>query len=232
MRKTRRKESDLRAIRDIAVQFLYLEVIPTSIPFVVQHPFFSSSSCYLPQEKKWVDIMDDEEGLFCVREKMEKLIQKSDCDKIIFLIQKPYRLTFLKYIKNSLSKPDFSHFLAKTYLYTEFPSSDVNVPVSTLKRWFQAADKQHLMSEGEKAHFFALPNKVTVYRGITDLKGVNGLSWTEDQRIALKFANRFRTKEAYVLTAEIDRDEIIAYFDRANEKEIICQPKEYTVQKI
>lgn len=233
MCKARRKESNLRAIRDIAVQFLYLDAEPTPIPQVMHHPFFSSVSWYLPKEKKWVDITKDKEGLQQIQKALENRIQKSrSVESIFWLMKKPYWLTFLKYIENDLSQQDFNRILADVYLSTEFPSSDANVPVSKLKYWFESADKRYLMTEREMQHYLTLPDKLTVYRGISDLKKSKGLGWTEDRQVALNFATRFRTKKAFVLSADIMHSEVIAYFDRANEKEIICQPKEYTVQKI
>lgn len=227
------RKSDIRSVRNIAEDFLYLEIAPTEIPMIVCHPFFSSSTYYLAKDRKWVDLLNDKDGLRYVQEVLTELIQKSDIETILLgLIRKPYRLTFLKYIKNYLSPQDFSRFLAEAYLDTEFPSSDANVSLATLKRWFIAADKQYLMNEREYHRYLSIPEKLKVYRGITDLKGAKGLSWTNDMQTALKFAKRYREKGAVVLTADINKSEIIACFDRANEKEIICQPKNYIIQEV
>ena len=70
-----------------------------------------------------------------------------------------------------------------------------------------------------------LPDKITVYRGEGDrsAKWQNTVSWTTDINIANFFASRMVGRNAKIHIAEVDKKDIIDYFD--NESECIILPE-------
>lgn len=78
-----------------------------------------------------------------------------------------------------------------------------------------------------------LGETVTAWRGSSDIspaKAAQGLSWTTDQSIAAWFALRYGGAPT-VIKAEIPREDIAAYFDGRDEKELIViePPARYQV---
>ena len=138
-----------------------------------------------------------------------------------------YQLTFLKFVKQYMSKKDFGEYLAYAWISTENPNKDTNVDVPTLIRWFAAADKNVLMSESELEFYNALPNEVVIYRGVlsedenTEKKA---LSWTSDYDTAKWFATRYEM-QGYIIKAKICKENIFAYFNGRNEDEILCDSR-------
>ena len=78
------------------------------------------------------------------------------------------------------------------------------------------------MNEDDFKVFESLPNVVTIYRGVTDKNKDNkrALSWTLSQDKAEWFAHRF-DEVGEVWKTEISKDNIFAYFDEMDEKEVI-----------
>ena len=76
-----------------------------------------------------------------------------------------------------------------------------------------------------------LPDEVTVYRGILvkdGLKQPYGVSWTTDFEVAYMFANRFAQLggEAYIIKAEIRKEDILYYYNGRKESEVILDCKD------
>lgn len=219
-----------KKIRDAAVDFLNFDIKPTDIEFLVYHPFFSYVNH--PVGKEYVNLLE-EDGAERARNAMEKMIRESSTERIMLvLIRNVYRLAFFKYVEDQLSKEDFSRYLPEIFSQSEFPSTDGFASLEDIKDWFMRADKKYMMNKSEYDIYTQLPEKVTVYRGATTKKAYRGLSWTTDKNKALWYANRFSREERYLFTAEICKKDILTYIGRRNEKEIVCQPVKYTVERL
>lgn len=150
---------------------------------------------------------------------------------IACLIKTYYKPIFFESIKEYLSEKDFAEILSKCW--ASFGITNM-IKVKFLS-WFQEANKSYLMGKGEQKKFNALPDKVTIYRGVNNPKYKYGFSWTLDKRIAYWFANRYENKESYVYECTVDRKDLICYFEIRNEKEVIIDPeilKNYTIEDI
>ena len=86
-------------------------------------------------------------------------------------------------------------------------------------------------SEDCQVKFDALPETITVYRGIllkhnTDFDINVGVSWTTNSKIAKMFAYRFLGLggEACILKAEAPKEAVLFYTDEREESEIIIDP--------
>lgn len=91
-----------------------------------------------------------------------------------------------------------------------------------LIRWFKAADKQILMDKDEYEAYQMLPNTVDIYRGIASKSNLNGISWTTNFETAKWFANRWN-KNGYVVKAKIFKNNVLSYYLRRGEYEIIAE---------
>lgn len=79
-----------------------------------------------------------------------------------------------------------------------------------------------------------LPDTVTIYRGgnTNSTSYTNAYSWTLDINIANFFAVRRGKGPGYIVTAEVDKKDIIeVLFEARNEKEVIVDPKNIRVIK-
>ncbi|MBV5341525.1 MAG: hypothetical protein J0665_18545 [Deltaproteobacteria bacterium] len=79
-----------------------------------------------------------------------------------------------------------------------------------------------MMSADELTAYEALPDTVTIYRGCGK-KNKNGASWSLDKNIAAKFPflNRYQVPDPILVTATVDKRQILAVKLDRNESEII-----------
>lgn len=82
---------------------------------------------------------------------------------------------------------------------------------------------QAMMSADEQKKLEALPNKVTIYRGVIEGGDYLGLSWTLDKQIGMRFATQKiyseylrtgRNVRGMIITATVDKSMILKFWDR------------------
>lgn len=238
------KVTNLDAVKDMAIHFLYLNPTPAGDMFgdmFVLHPYLNSSYTLLPSTQEMFHVLQQPDMFQKWCQEMSDMIQKQDnLWRILMPIIPSYKLTFFKYICDYLSVEDFANVLRDCYTSTEFPSRDVNVRKSTLVSWFRKADKHCLMKEQEMEILQDFPDMVTIYRGVCSKKYKNGLSWTLNIDQAEWFARRFSfEKETPAMyKCDVPKSAILAYWDD-KEKEVIldyrclknCEVKEYELKK-
>ena len=172
------------------------------------------------------DYNEWENKLFNLIDRTESVI------KLFFLLNKPYLLTVLKFVKPYLSLADFSNILSYAWTSSENPNKDVNVNINTLIKWFKEADKLSLMDKEEYITYQNLPNELVLYRGISTKSNPKGISWTRNLETAKWFANRFSAPNNYILKAKVTKKDILCYFNSRNENEVIINTKNIKVEKI
>lgn len=219
------KKTNITSVKETAKAFLYLEPqVISSIPMFVDHPYFSSRVT-MTKSGELVDIIDNPDALKTVRKGILDTLDKGDLITPFCLIQEKYHLVFLKYIKQYLTKKDFSRRLAEAWITSENPNQDINVSVNELIQWFKQADRDYLMSKEEREYFDALPEIVEIYRGVAVGRAEQkGLSWTCNYDTAKWFSERFNRgdERGYILKGKIHKEDIFAYFNGRNEDEICC----------
>lgn len=114
-------------------------------------------------------------------------------------------------------------------------------PLAQQQRWLEffeeaafTREHDHLMSEEERAALEALPERVTVYRGLRTKRYQPdhvGFSWTLSREVAERFANVYRKArwgdpdgEPIVLEETIDKDQIVWLIFGRNEQEVVICP--------
>lgn len=219
-------KTDLEQVKDVARILLMTEINKTPYsPMIVQHPFTSSGYVAISKNGKmeFVNITEDKENLLAWQSFIEKQFDNADSVyQIYMMINKPYALTFLKYVQPYLSKEDFSKILADAWTQSENPNNDENVDKRELLSMFRQAEPSELMTESELRKYDELEEIVTIYRGVTsyNAKNIKALSWTVDRKVAEWFSHRFN-ENGTVYEAEIEKKHIFALFNGRNESEVI-----------
>lgn len=217
------KNTNIDMIQKIALDFLNLEIHETEYsPLIVSHPFWNTAlvTHKSGKEYQYVNILENKDVFEELKAAIElQIINITKVDRLFYLIQKPYRLVFMKYVKKYMSNIDFSHILSDIWMNSENPNQDVNVSISTLIQWFQEANKNVLMTAKEFYTFSNFPNKVRIYRGVAVGRNPDGISWTDDKETAIFFSQRFDTKmkKGYLRKGYIYKKDILAYFSQENE---------------
>lgn len=215
--------TDKEKVIEIAIAFLnYPPKRINSIldGFLVSHPFIDTVMV-MGFDKKIFNIYDEPEKFIEWKKDFARLIKNDFSINSIFVrILKPYRLIFFKYCSEYLSKKDFAEYLSFCYTTVENIMSDKNVTVSEIIKFFKCADKEYLMNKSEYEKYISLPEMVTIYRGVSDVKYKMGISWTLVKEKAEWFANRF-TADGFVYKIDIPNKHILAYFEDGGEEEII-----------
>lgn len=214
-----------KAIKSADV-FLHLPIQETEYsPLVVAHPFFENAILF--DGKKMFDALKEPEKYREYLKLYEEIVlfPCKSIEEILFLIRKPYRITYLNYLKNSdiITEKECGNLLAKQWIYIEQICTDANVVTKyTILKWLLAADKECLMEAKEDRDTYEnLSETVTIYRGCRNQKGVKGFSWSLSKEVAEMFANRYNTKTPCLYRTEIPKKNIICYRNGRNEQEII-----------
>lgn len=102
---------------------------------------------------------------------------------------------------------------------------------------FQYANPRQIMNADDLAVFEGFPVRLRVYRGCSveeHAGGVYGLSWTDSRAVAEFFAWRFNAADTgrVVVSTEITRPDVLAYFNTRREREIICNVEAATSQPV
>lgn len=225
------KKTNLQQCKDIALAFLHMPIEETDYsPIAVYHPIFETGFYHYNKngEFKVANLLQDKAAYAeAIKDFENRIAKANNIDSVYCIIRSSYRIAFLKYVKNYLSKADFSELFADAWVSSENPNQDANVRVSTLAAWFKQADPKILMTEEDYAVYDSLPETLTVYRGVAVGRNPKGLSWTANHSTAEWFAHRFDTaeNEGYIQVADINKSQVLAYFNTRGEDEIVVDSK-------
>lgn len=213
-------KTDLDAVKRTSKVLLHTKInINEKIPVIAYHPFTNSPYSIDSKTGKMLNLMNKED-LAKWYEIVESLIDRAKkVLDIYILINTPYLLTFLKYIKDDLSKEEFSKLFAEAWVTSENPNGDANVSLRELVKMYKYCDKKCLMEKEDLEVFNNLPDEFVVYRGVSTGRNEKGLSYTRNKDKAEWFANRFG--KGYVIEKTIKKENVLAYFNTRNEDEIV-----------
>ncbi len=226
------QKNNIAAIRNTAIELLEIPIKNENIGEFgfVFHPFFNNT--FVVYKEELVDIFKEKDKFNeYVKALKEHIMSEPDVYRLMLLVNRPYRILFLSLINNYLNEESFANLLKDCYTETEFPNRDVNVSVKKIKDMFEKANKDFLMEESEKDFLKNLDDEITIYRGFFSNEYYKALSWTLDFEKAKFFATRF-SDEGSIYQANIKKENIYAYFDCRNEKEVIVDyNKLYNITK-
>lgn len=224
-------KTNIEQIKKILRCFLTIDIKnEDNVCGIISHPVFDTIYIYDEYDKKILNISIKEELSRANEIYYNKINQCKNITECFNIIRKPYYLVFLKYIKPYLSISDFSELLGFAWIHAENPNSDINVPIAEIEKWFMESDKIKLMTINEYDMYNNLPEVIEVYRGIGEKTNIHGMSWSIQKNTAKWFAERFRSDKPYIIQGTANKKNIMAFFARSNEDELVI-PYRYVENK-
>lgn len=218
-----RKETDLEAVKKVARSFVYLDVhVNEKVGFIVNHPYIGQIATVVNENGTLVlkDVRN-EKDLEDIRNNIIKTIEVvTSYLQFIHIIRPPYLPAFFKFTQHFLSPYDYSTFIGSMWTIVEFPNVDDNITAPEFVKIFRRAEKALLMDDDELRQYLALPEEITVYRGIRGRGSLKALSWTIDVEQAEWFAKRW-DKNGKVYSATVRREDVLAVFTSRGESELV-----------
>lgn len=220
------RKTDLESVKNIAKSLLRVPILETEYsPIIVSHPFTKCGIVTLLDGEEFcqLDITKSSDALKKWQAQMERQIDEShNAHFVYYLLNDSYRLMFLNDIAKFLSVEEFSDLLGDAWVTSEYANLDANVSKQQLLKLFKSADKSKLMSEDELETFSDLDDEIVVYRGVgsRNINNIKALSWTTSFGKAKWFSERYG-KGGKIYSATINKENVLAYFDRKNEDEVI-----------
>ena len=142
----------------------------------------------------------------------------------LFSLEDSLRISVLsKYI--DLSNPNEDLYLLFMYLYRMSDFGFSALSEERVRKVF--AGKSQKQKQDTEKRLSRLPDAVTVYRGEGSKSTPynKSFSWTTSYKTACFFACRFPSvDDSRIITAHVNKSDIIEYFSRDEEKEILIQP--------
>ena len=152
---------------------------------------------------------------------IEKAMSESDFYPSLMVLNDKMRMEMLNLlIEKDIIKDGYSLFKG-FYQTSDYGCSELTL--DTVRKLKSMKTEEHQKETDE--YLKDLPEKITVYRGEGDrsAKWQNAISWTTDINIANFFASRMVGRNAKIHVAEVDKKDIIDYFE--NESECIILPE-------
>ena len=162
------------------------------------------------------------------RHQIEKALAEQKWSQAVFLHERPWRAEALEVLSERITDDtQWWELVSSVWSDTE------NVWQCT-DLWDRILDTSRpgheaMMDAEERTQFAALPETLRVYRGIDADQGTRyGRSWTLDRDKAVWFATRFAPECSLLLTATVERSDIIALLLGRGESEVLVNPADLT----
>jgi hypothetical protein len=186
---------------------------------VIHHPLVI---WFMPLNSMTVDMVNTQYEQ--KRKAVEEALDKCEYERYIWLHERPYRLqAFISLVESNAEIADADYWKIIGDIWTDTENAYAN-----LNEWEELfgsnrSERNNMMNKEEIAELNSMPETLTIYRGCLHGLNEDGVSWTTDRDRAEWFANRFGSKglEPCVLQQEIRKDEVIAYFTRRGESEVL-----------
>lgn len=189
----------------------------------IKHPLVFSLF-HVPQLNAFVNEQYKHKKKACEQSLLEK-----DYSQFIWFHERPFRLTKFIEIVDLLSDEEYWELLGKIWTDSENLWQYGSVLGYLLNSPRQEREK--MMDEDEQKLLASLPDQFTVYRG-HQFRNRLGYSWTLSYHKAKWFADRFNPKRKGVITATINKKDIIAVLLGRGEFEVVCHPDHLKIKKI
>ncbi len=147
--------------------------------------------------------------------------------KIVWLHEKPYRLSAFLSIRERLSDREYWEALGSIWIETENLHDDQ-------EQWLGALTSRRpgrarwLMDDADRATLAEFGEEVTIYRGFARPGSYRAPSWSLSRSRAEWFANRAALtspdRRGYLATTWLPKSQVLAYTSGRGEHEIILDP--------
>ena len=153
------------------------------------------------------------------KERLKEFENNKEFESYLFLIEKPFRVTFFSDLvkQNKIKKLSKKYWKILSSLWTGSENIFQNKDLwdDLLK---DKTNSHYFMSKKDLKFFNSLENEFIVYRGYSQWE--NGYSYTLDKERAIWFANRFG-KNGNVKERLVKKEDVFAYTNSREENEII-----------
>lgn len=198
-------------------------------PHVAHNKSFKFISHPLIQE---VPFMDDKRCALINRRYEEKkkalarAVEEKNWNSYVFIHERPYRFNALMTVLHVHQLRDEvlkSELVASVWIDSE----NIWQNHQQWKRTWASLKKPSLTMEADELKALkAMPDILTVYRGIgAQTHNPNGLSWTLSKEKAVWFAQRFKRISPTLISGQVKKVDVYAYFTGRNEQEIVVDPR-------
>jgi len=218
-----RKETDLENVKGVARSLVYVDIhINEQVGFLVNHPYIGQIATVVKEGETLVlkDVRNENDLRDIRRDIIKGINTVTSYLQFIHIVRAPYLPAFFKFTNHLVSRTDYSSFLGSMWTMVEFPNVDDNITAADFVKLFRRAEKADLMDEDEMSQYLALPEEITVYRGIRGRGSLEALSWTLDIEKAEWFAKRWN-KGGRVYSAIVEKKDVLAVFTSRGEAEIV-----------
>lgn len=169
-------------------------------------------------------------------QKTEALAQareKREWHTVVFLHERPYRFEALTAaVELGVTENPQVYWELVGNIWTDSENIHENFDEWEMLWSEPVPGRESIMDEDERAALAALPDMVTIYRGVAHEDAMAGLSWTTDRAKALWFARRYKFKgddyDPYLVRAKVAKANILAYFLGRGESEVVVLPRHLT----
>jgi hypothetical protein len=152
---------------------------------------------------------------------LDKALESKSWSSYIYLHERPYRLDALLDIADEMSDKEYWEKLSDVWMDSENIWQNIH---DWIAAWNQRTTSRELvMTKQEREEFDAMPEQITVYRGALSDKNKHGMSWTIYKDKAEWFSTRFAGDGDIPVVIErvVNKSEILAYFTRRGENEVV-----------
>ena len=163
------------------------------------------------------------------RKYVEEAKKQKKWSSYIWMHERPYRLEKFANIQDKLSDQEYWKILGSIWSDSENLwqyGAILGYLINT-----DRPGREGMMDDAEKEFLKNLPDEFTIYRG-HQKKNKLGYSWTLSYWRAKWFANRFKQAGAGVVTAIVQKKDIIAVLLGRNEFEVIVSPSDLKIKTI
>jgi hypothetical protein len=208
--------------------------------YIVRHPLYWSSIIGNPFEET--------EHNYIENQKFRN--QKSDCDELlktkkyvefIYSVPEPTQIQWFyklyKDIYRKLGENRYYSLLGEVLIDVEFHYLIKKIYSELI---YYGSNPQKMMDINEMKLFKKLPYRIQIFRGVSSdteivLSNMNefiGNSWTIDKEKSIWFSKRVDRKYKYILSTEISKNQVLSYFNRSSEGEILVDYTKLDFSKI
>lgn len=162
------------------------------------------------------------------KQAVDEAYEQQEWFKYVGLHEDQYHLQAFAEIADKLSDEDYWNVLGEIYTDTENLCDNQHRLRSLLNA--NRPKRQLIMDETERGEIEKLPKELTIYRGYSVKSRSRSWSWTLDKDKAEWFARRCRIQgiksgQPRIAQGQARKDDIVAYFSRREESEIVVDPK-------
>jgi len=193
---------------------------------IIDHPLVRLI-LYTPDQNEYLNDMFKQK-----QRDLKKSISNKKWDHVLMLHERPWRSWAFAQFAPYMKPIEYWENLAFVYMDTEQVYEEKDMWIDFFNA--NVKQKRKLMNSKERKVIQNLPQHVTIFRGYNDLEntghGLMSVSWTLSENLADWFARRFAgDSNALVAEGICKKSNILAYFNRREEEEIVINPLDVNI---